>query len=67
MAINVNLFEDFVVTLVSFAAGAKHRDFVTGLAERTRLLPHPTIEGDRQIFDDDEDLVFHARWPYSKP
>ena len=31
------------------------------LGERPRLLPHPAIEGDGQVLDDDANVQVHAR------
>src|SRR6185437_3223775 len=44
---------DDLLAGVAGASGAHHRHPVAGGRQGTALQPHPTVEGDRQVLDDD--------------
>jgi hypothetical protein len=48
---------------VAVTLGAHHGDLVTGADECLALEPHPAVERDGQVLDDDED-AFHQPTPW---
>lgn len=53
----MDTLQDFVAFFVSLSLGAYHRHFVAGLSQCLRFLPDPTIERDRQILDQDQNVM----------
>jgi hypothetical protein len=59
MPVDMHAVEEFITFLVSLAPGAKHAYFVTSTVERSRLFPDTAVEGDGDVFNNDEDLFCH--------
>src|SRR5580700_6326812 len=57
--VDVNAINFLVSLRISLALRTQHRHLVVGATETGGLLPHPTIKGNRQVFDDNEDFSFH--------
>ena len=45
---------------IALPLGAHHGNLVAGRDERLAFKPHPPVERDRKILDDDEDPVRHT-------
>ncbi|MDQ0559941.1 hypothetical protein QO004_001723 [Rhizobium mesoamericanum] len=57
MPVYVDPLEDLIAFLVPFSLRAYHGHFVSGLMQRFGFLPYPTIERDRQILDQDQNMM----------
>jgi hypothetical protein len=60
MPINIYVVENFVTLRITLAAGTQYGDLVAVLAQGEGFFPHAGIEGDGQVFDDNQDLIFHV-------
>src|SRR5258706_16398000 len=60
VAVNVDALELFVRPRIALEHRANRRDPVAGVAQGAGLLPHPPVEGEREVFDEDEDVFRSA-------
>lgn len=60
MPVNMNTFQAFIAAFVAFALGAQNGNLVTVLMEGAGFLPNAGVEGNREVFDNDQDLFFHS-------
>src|SRR5215469_2181499 len=59
MAINVDSVENDVAIHIPFASRAQHSYLISVIVERPSFFPNTSIERDRQVFDNDENLFVH--------
>ena len=57
--VNVNTVEKLVRRRAALGSRAQNGHLVTVGVQRPSLIPHPGIERNRNIFDDDEDFFLH--------
>lgn len=57
MPVYMDTIEEFVAFLVPFSLGANDGHFVAGLNQCLGFLPYPTIKRDRQILDQDQNVM----------
>jgi hypothetical protein len=55
MAVDMYPVEMLVARLEALAGGADHAHLRAGGRQRAAFVPDATVEGQRQVFDDDED------------
>src|SRR5207248_38759 len=60
VAVNVNALELFIRPRITLEHRTNRRDTVTGVAQGAGLLPHPPVERQGQVFDEDEDVFRSA-------
>jgi hypothetical protein len=56
VAIDVDAFEQLIGFGVPLEHGTDGRDAIAGVAQGAGFLPHPPIERERKVFDEDEDV-----------
>ncbi len=54
MAVDMDAIDDLELFLAPLAGWADDRNLIAGLFECSCLLPHPAVEGGRQVFNDDQ-------------
>jgi len=57
VTVDVDVGNDLVGLVVSLALGTNNRNGVSGFLKSQCFLPNPAIEGDRKIFNQDENVT----------